>query len=495
MGLRMNGILKRVGLWGMVLLFAVSTAISSIIWPPVHTSAISGDSCDYSFFEDNSIYAYDPCQQLCQTSSDNAVSKLSGSDNRQKIWNYLTARGLSPEQTAGIMGNIATESGNTFSPTISEFSKTFVDEPTGVYPTSDGGYGIIQWTGGRRTNLIKALKSTNPDLMALYYNAAYSSKGSYTDQSKGFVPKNATTGVSMPVADNDALLLTELNFLYQEASNRIISSAGLSHSTGASKGDTEWDAVKKQTTVADASNIWVYSNEIPGGSIDQTAIARATNGNSILALYATTSSGAACSSDNGSKQQLAQEIVSSGNLTYDPGMPAAERTILPNIASGSNNGNDWPCGLNMNMLKGIAAITKDHKLRVNSLNRACSNDVPPGSSELSRHYAGNGSAVDFGPIDGVSSYSAAGANMILKYMGPFLVDNSGIGQAFGSSNSNKSGYCLPSSVLTNMPSGVQINRFGDYCTHLHIDVPPDVDPNLKCKAGINYGGCDKANQI
>jgi hypothetical protein len=445
---------------------------------------------DESFFSKNDILFYDPTDTTC-SSTGGSPTQLSGSDNRQKIWNYLTGRGLSPEQTAGIMGNIATESGNTFSPTINEFGIPFVDEPSGKYTNADGGYGILQWTGGRRDEVVQALKTASPDLMTKYYTAAYSSSGSYTDKAQGFVSKNTNTGELMPVADNDALLLDELNFLVDSSMARSLHQPAIDKGYGTAS-DKEWDVLKKQKTIADASNVWVYSVEIPA-DIDTTAAARVVNGQGIYDLYSGSTAGATCS--GGSKQQLAQQIVSSGNLTYDSGMPAAERTLLPNIASGGNNGNDWPCGMNMNILEGIAAITKDHKLRVNSLNRACSNDVPQGSSELSRHYAGNGSAVDFGPIDGVSAYSAAGANMILKYMGPFLVNNSGIGQAVGSSDSNTSGYCLPSSVLTNMPSGVQINRFGDYCTHLHMDVPPDVDPNLKCKAGINYGGCDKANQI
>jgi hypothetical protein len=468
----------------VLLLFVVSTIVSAITWPS-QQSAYAADStnCDYSFIENNQAPMYDPCSPRCSSSAAQTINALTGSDNRQKIWNYLIARGLSPEQTAGVMGNIQSESGGTFSPTINEYSQTF----------PGGGYGIVQWTGGRRDGVVQALKTAQPDLMKQYYNAAYSSSGSYTSASAGFVSKNKDTGVLMPVADNDALLLAELNFMVDESMARTLHQPAVKRGYGTSS-DIEWDTIKKQTTIADASNVWVYSYEIPA-SIDTTAAARAINGQTIYNLYSSSSTGSSCTSNaGGNKQQLAQQILATNNITYDSGMPAAEKQIIPNIASGKNNGNDWPCGLNIIFLKGILAIAKEHKQRLNSLNRSCSGDVPPGSSTASRHYAGNGSAVDFGPIDGMAAYSAAGANLILKYMGPLLVNDSGIGQAVGSSSSNTSGVCLPSSVLS-LPSGIKINRFGDFCTHLHMDVPPNADPSLKCKVPINYGGCDKSQQV
>jgi hypothetical protein len=139
--------------------------------------------------------------------------------------------------------------------------------------------------------------------------------------------------------------------------------------------------------------------------------------------------------------------------------------------------------MNINILQGIAAIAKEHRIRLNSLNRACSDDVPKGSSLGSWHYAGNGSAVDFGPIDNQAAYSSSGANLIISYMGPFMVDGSGIGQRY---DTNTGGACLGDSLK--LPP-VKINYFGDFCTHLHVEVPPDSDPSLQCKAG-SKGRCE-----
>jgi hypothetical protein len=421
---------------------------------------------DPSFYAQNDILFYNPSDTSC-ASSGGSVNQLSGSDNRQKIWNYLTARGLSNEQAAGVLGNIQSESGGTFSPTINEYSQTF----------PGGGYGIVQWTGGRRDNVLAALTSANPDLVAKYYNVDYSTYvKSYTGAAQGFVSKSASTGTLMPVADNDALLLTELNFLYQESTNRTVSSAAIARTTGASKGETEWDALKKQTTIQNASNLWVYSFEIPA-SIDQTAIARVTNGQKIYDMYSNATSGAACTASvSGDKKAIALAIINNKNITFEA---QAGKDIVSAIAAGTNNGNDFPCGMNINILKLIEAVGTGHTIRINSTNRACYNEVPSGGFVGDAHFNGNGSAVDFGRIDGKPSYQSEGANLIITLAAPYILNNSGIGQT----------GCF--STLTNLPPNIKIRRFPDACTHLHIDILPNTDPNLKCRPTL---GCDKSQQ-
>lgn len=65
---------------------------------------------------------------------------LSGNSNAEKIWNYLIAKGLTPTQAAGVMGNIQAES--SFNPGVEEKTSR---------PSK--GFGIVQWTFGRRTAL------------------------------------------------------------------------------------------------------------------------------------------------------------------------------------------------------------------------------------------------------------------------------------------------------------------------------------------------------
>jgi len=69
-------------------------------------------------------------QQIIPTQSNTTPS-----ENEAIAWNFLISQGFTRNQTAGIMGNLQQEHG---------------------FNTSDvpGGLGIVQWTSGRRANLI-----------------------------------------------------------------------------------------------------------------------------------------------------------------------------------------------------------------------------------------------------------------------------------------------------------------------------------------------------
>jgi hypothetical protein len=69
----------------------------------------------------------------------NQTSALTGSDNVEKIYNFLIGKGLKDYMAAGILGNFKQESGGTIDPLASD----------GV------AIGIAQWQGSRRTALIK----------------------------------------------------------------------------------------------------------------------------------------------------------------------------------------------------------------------------------------------------------------------------------------------------------------------------------------------------
>jgi hypothetical protein len=111
---------------------------------------------------------------------------LVGSDNAQKTYNYLTGKGLSPAQAAGLMGNIQAESG--FEPRIVEISypvgssvypegRIFLNErgeqswggassieddvPSDQYPSGQPGYGIVGFTfSGYKADLRKISQDT-----------------------------------------------------------------------------------------------------------------------------------------------------------------------------------------------------------------------------------------------------------------------------------------------------------------------------------------------
>lgn len=90
-------------------------------------------------------------QTLSGAATNVAGKKADGNTNKAKIWNFLLQKGasigLGPAQVAGIMGNIEVESAGTWDPGIIEYS-------------GGGGYGIVQWTASRRTDIENFAKST-----------------------------------------------------------------------------------------------------------------------------------------------------------------------------------------------------------------------------------------------------------------------------------------------------------------------------------------------
>lgn len=222
------------------------------------------------FYSSNDVHYFDANATKCAAGE----LVLAGKDNRQKIYNFLISKGLNSQQAAGVLGNIQTESG--FSPARHEDGYSF----------NERGYGIAQWTFGRRDALKAHLDRTVPELVSEYYNENYSGRVSEAD---GYVPKNSATGELMPLADNDALLTAELNFLFDETSSRPITSSTQAVSS-AKKGENEWEALKKATGVEDAAKIWLYNFEIPG-NIAAEAVSRSKNAQEILTQLATESTG------------------------------------------------------------------------------------------------------------------------------------------------------------------------------------------------------------
>lgn len=157
----------------IALCFAISFAITI---QPVSLAAGYPDS----YVTNDILWYKENDSTTCSGSSSNGVS---GSDNQEKIWGYLRNAGLSAEQTAGVMANIQAESG--FSPTRHEVGQGW----------GSGGWGLAQWTFGRRTLIANKI----PSELKKYYSQEY-----------GGAPNDKGMVDSIPVEDNDKLLIFEL---------------------------------------------------------------------------------------------------------------------------------------------------------------------------------------------------------------------------------------------------------------------------------------------
>mgnify|MGYP000241715021 CR=1 FL=1 len=104
---------------------------------------------------------YEKCAQIAGITA--TGTNLEGSDNAEKVWNYLKAKGFSDEQVAGIMGNLAWESGD----------PSFNNATSSEELSGGGGFGLAQWTGGRRNDITAAAKANNRSLTDLNFQLDY----------------------------------------------------------------------------------------------------------------------------------------------------------------------------------------------------------------------------------------------------------------------------------------------------------------------------------
>ena len=148
------------------------------------------------------------------------VGTISGSDNKEKVWSFLTSYGFSKECTAGIMGNINHESG--FDPKKLQ---------SGVGP----GTGLIQW-------------ENNP--------------GSDSDRWNDLVAWAKGQG------KDEWALDTQLNFLVYEISQGWYLSEikAKMQQYGQNVGSDVWESFKKVGDIDDAVDIFCWAIERPAVS-------------------------------------------------------------------------------------------------------------------------------------------------------------------------------------------------------------------------------------
>ena len=179
----------------------------------------------------------------------------------------------------------------------------------------------------------------------------------------------------------------------------------------------------------------------------------------------------------GSKQELAKAILDSGKVSFiggDGATPAGQRKIFSDIADGASDGNSTNCGLNIKVLQLVKTLVDAHSsIGISDTNSLCLGvDI---RSHGSRHWGGNGSAIDFYMLDGVilNGSNAKSLELLVQArpllsQGSSLHDESQVGQV----------NCRQNHL--DLGNVIQIN---DSCNHVHIDFPPWSDPNLKIKEG------------
>lgn len=96
---------------------------------------------------------------------------LKGSNNEEKIWNYLRDKGINAYGAAGLMGNLRAESGlrpnnlqnsceKRLNITDEEYTRLIDDKAYPDFATDKAGYGLAQWTScGRKQGLLDFVRT------------------------------------------------------------------------------------------------------------------------------------------------------------------------------------------------------------------------------------------------------------------------------------------------------------------------------------------------
>ncbi len=120
-------------------LYSLLTAVVSLsVILPTPISAMSNEQLNVY---KNSIYYFNVEEDAtCGASTAGAGgTALTGSDNEAKAFNYFVQKGLTPSQSAGIIGNMMVES-----PGVNPAAQQ--DGSNTPYPKNGVGFGISQWT-------------------------------------------------------------------------------------------------------------------------------------------------------------------------------------------------------------------------------------------------------------------------------------------------------------------------------------------------------------
>jgi murein DD-endopeptidase MepM/ murein hydrolase activator NlpD len=221
--------MKTTSRWLLYILVCVFTLI--ILVPKTSAATNRASTLNFPYYSDE--------VSVSCGATDSTI--LVGADNGEKIWNFLIAKGLSPVQAAGVMGNLQVESG--YDP---------FNQQDGVsWPGA--GWGLAQWTAERRD----ALK-----------NAVVAELG------PSFYVPTEEAGSMLGGAGEDRLLSFQLDYLHEESQSR--------ESVTYPDAPNEWEGLKRETTVEGSVIYWEANFERAGKPV---LGARLAAGNEVLAQF------------------------------------------------------------------------------------------------------------------------------------------------------------------------------------------------------------------
>lgn len=228
--------LKKIHLKAKILLqFILSIFLSLYLVLPTN-AALSETTLN--FFAENDIFYYNPSGFVSGMGCYSGDINIYGSAAAEKVWSGLTTF-LTPEQAAGVMGNMKHES-NSLNPLQHEGSfKSSWQNGFNILTDASKSYGIglIQWSGSRRVDLFNYIQEKAPHLIQYFQEPDTYGRFDYAVNGN-----KALELVGESVFDQ--LIQVELEFLRNEL-------------------ETGYRGIFDQHTVSEASDYFLYHVEIP----------------------------------------------------------------------------------------------------------------------------------------------------------------------------------------------------------------------------------------
>ena len=220
-------------------LFITFIILSQFLAPAATVSAVSTLPAQYETkFSQNNIVFYHPgnFQEKCGSGD----ISIGGDTIEEMIWSGLTSF-MTEEQAAGVMGNMTHES-NAFNPVQHEIEngghKKHPNMDLFSHPEISYGIGLVQWSFGRRINLMNYINSNGPALLK-YFNDYETYSKEYTINGEKFLTLAGKQ-------DTANLVSMELSFLRDELTTKA-----------------SYKGIFDQTTVKDATEFFLKHVEIP----------------------------------------------------------------------------------------------------------------------------------------------------------------------------------------------------------------------------------------
>lgn len=177
-----------------VLVFVAAVSVITVTETSLTHAATK---CDTTFYSTNDILYYNPCT-ACSTDT----SQLLGGTNEEKIFKWFISKGFNAAQASGVLGNMQSES--SFNPFRMEgkYSTEGLSSvlPIAQHPERNKAFGLAQWDGGRRQQVLSQLSAKYPD-----FEKTIDAYGVGADDYQ-----------KAPPDVNDNYLSFELEYLYQE---------------------------------------------------------------------------------------------------------------------------------------------------------------------------------------------------------------------------------------------------------------------------------------